>query len=222
MKRLILLLSLVLIGCGKPVADDGISAKECAKDIPGQTRIVFFGESQTEGVISNVQGCKFSYAYVMAESLHMNILNRAIGGSRLLYRSPDNRPSQLEQINSTAFQLTDTVYFMAGYNEALYNGTSLNAVDAFKASLNSAILSMSQQVSKIYIATPVKTFYIQNAEAHALYVSAVEDVVANFPNVTLINSDSALVLTISDFLEDHNHLTPAAQLELAGGLLSEL
>lgn len=216
MKTLILILvSIIISACADKSQDALKTANECFEDVPGQTRLVTFGESQMQGIESQAQHCKFSYVYVLANTMGLNIVNRAIGGSLMLQPSAYG-PSQKDQIESTQFQPTDTVIWMTGYNDGGRFGTNQTYFDAYAAQLPGLITLMATQTAKVYILTPLKLMvYNSNPAPHALYHQFIIDTVAalNLPNVELIDTDLYYEAPNAAWLSDHAHINSFAQME---------
>lgn len=186
-----------------------------------QRRIVSFGDSNTAGIMDLVNNCPYAYEYKIANDLQLNLVNLAVGGSRI------NMEGQLPTVLFTQFQPTDIVTFIAGYNDARTFGTNLNELNLFKEYLRDFISLTSSQTSLVMIGTtPQMAVYspvTASAEAQAMYAQAVRSVVAelSLPNVVLV--DVALInWQTSDFESDLVHFTPASQNRIAALFESQI
>jgi lysophospholipase L1-like esterase len=177
-------------------------------------RLVVFGDSNTQGVADPVNGCPYSYAYKVSTDKTYDLLNLAIGGSRI------NMNGQLPTAMVTQFETSDIVVFIAGYNDMRNFGTNQNDLDAFEEYLKDFCYIVSPQVHQLIIGTtPQMAVYSpQNASrvAQAKYAQTVRNVIhqINLPNVTMV--DLALMsFTKADFEPDLVHFTPETQNTIA-------
>lgn len=213
----IALISILASACSKVAMDGGVLAQECATT-SGPNRLVVFGDSNSAGYRSEIDGCKYSFAYEIASQRGMPILNQAVGGTSLTHAA-EGGLSQLDQISSTSFQSDDTVVWLVGFNDAEFNGANAQKLSDFKSELAIAITQISSQVSQVIIATPIRlpNYPVGSLAATNLYSQAVKDVVAilSVSNVTLIDITSDFQVNREDLKVDGVHLTSEAQARLA-------
>ncbi len=179
-----------------------------------QHRIVSFGDSNTAGIVDLVQGCPYAYEYKMANDYQFNLVNLAIGGSRI------DMPGQLPTALATQLQPTDIVTFIAGYNDSRVWGINSNHLFAFEADLSDFITFAAFKAQLVMIGTtPQMSFYSgpeASPAAQAMYAQAVRDVVAqlDLPNVILVDV-AEIKWQSDDFEPDLVHFTPASQNRIA-------
>lgn len=209
---LILFFSFNFLGCAEP------KVHECAEDTVGRSRLVAFGDSQTQGVKSNIDYCQFSYAYVMARDLRLNIMNRARGGSSLM-RPGGAGPSQYDMIHSTEFESEDIVVFQPGFNNIGQEGST---PALFESDLHALLVYMSGQVSHVYVATTLPVFneITFTREAYEPYVQAIRDAALGVSGVTVIETESLVTIEPKDLI-DRIHINQKMQTKL-GHAYSEL
>lgn len=207
--------ALALSACGVQPQQDSVlpQAAECVSGQSATQRLLAFGDSQTEGISSQQDGCRFSFAYVLADGLGLSLTNRAKGGSTLS-ESGAYGPSQLDQIAGTEFRPDDTVVWLIDFNDVLRYGTDPTRLARFRTTLAEALSLLSAQTQAVWIA-PAFRAPAQSAEAHAAYAEAVADAVeAAAANVHLIPTDALFLPSAEDFLPDATHLSPGAQTRL--------
>lgn len=233
MKLLALVVIVICAACSVRCSDpdtvpsatgDGKTADDCSTQVIGRPRLVVFGESQSQGLETSVNGCLYSFAFVLADKWNMNILDQARGGSLLLEAGAQG-PSQKTMIDSTFLLPTDTVFWMAGYNDCARHGSDLGYLSQFKTELLAEVKKLGAKAQTVYIGTPIKGyFYSQDPGSHALYVQAVIDVVAiaGLSNVALINMDDVFTPGLPDWQTDQAHLLPEAELSWANALFQDI
>lgn len=219
---IVVVLACGLMGCGKLPA-----VRDCSVARAGQTRLVAFGDSQTMGVAAHIGFCEYSYAFVMAERLNLNILNRAIGGTTL-EGAGSKGPSQYDMIMGTVFAPTDTVVFMPAFNDIARYGNDPVALARFQTVLTGLLTLMSGQVTHIYVATPLWMLNYQSPiftkgsdAAYDLYVQAIKDATQGLANVSVLETKTLFSISSSDVM-DHIHINPEAQFRLGNSLLGAL
>ena len=186
---------------------------------------IVIGESQAEGIESAMGDCRFSFAWTLSGALGLNLINLAKGGSMLLDPGPLGGPEQLIQANALIPQSADTIFWMAGYNDAARYGTDLTYLAQFRIQFASAVLRLAQGSAQVFIAPPFLGLYaLKDPTGHNNYVNAVTEVIEqlNLPNVALINTDSIFTPTATDWKSDGAHLNPAAEARLGQAFLEQI
>lgn len=204
-----------MTACGS-TSSSRSAIQDCSEMKATRTRLVAFGDSHTFGKQSRIGFCRYSYAYDMAFKLDLNMINRAIGGSTLLDPSTVG-PSQYDMITTTVFQPTDLVVFQIGFNDVARYGDDSVALNRFHSSLSSALLSMSAQVSHIYLATPLPmidySFTKGSPASYDLYVQAIKSAASGIPNLTLLETKTLFTLK-PEYVLDRIHISSSAHEKL--------
>lgn len=153
-----------------------------------QGRLVAFGDSQTAGFRACLDGYAFSWAYQMANDLRFEIFNQAVPGSNFVSAQESGA------IATFAFQPTDTVAMLIGYNDMANYGEDPIHLTLFQQTLTETLQSLGPQVERVLVGTCVHPYYFfVNASPTAVmaYRQATRAAVAaaNLPNVAVFDAD---------------------------------
>lgn len=221
MKYLTLLIILPLLSACNPHDPDQF-ANYCVTPYvtgAGPSRIIAYGDSQTEGYRYCLNGHSFSWASQMSVDLNRTLLNKAIGGT-LWQDDGLHINTGYALFMATQFQTTDIVGMLIGFNDVNTYGLDQSHLDLFKTQLKAALDYGSPLVTKIVIGRTIHTHvYVGpgSPDATIAYQQAIADVVAagNYPNVFSAVVDDQFWTDDYYYYRDGIHINPAAQIMVA-------
>lgn len=215
MRRVLTLSFLVLASCA---SQDTTTTLPCRRLVyPNHARLVVIGDSQSAGTISTVANCPYSFADKISEIKQLNLDNRASPGTELSEKGLGTI-SQIAQVHSEPLNPTDTVLFVAGFNDVLRHGMDIVHLAKFTNDLYTLLDEVSDQVQLVIIASPPKlsdySGYAGSTEASQIYTQ----IISAYPrrsNVIFVDLNSIFKPDPTKFYADHVHFTVQTQDELA-------
>lgn len=221
MKQIMVAMLLGLCACAGQTntapSSQSQGAIECPQDQSLTKTLVVFGDSQAQGMASAQNGCYSSFAYMSAKDDGFYLDNQAKGGSTLLAAGPFG-PSQHDMIYSYKFTGEETILWVVGFNDVVYNQLDPDKLATFEADFQTTLAYLTAHAKKVYIGTVwVQPSYLPNfgsADAANLYAQTVRDLVAQNSTANLIDVNAQFHPLQSDIQSDLVHLNQSGQQKL--------
>jgi hypothetical protein len=159
MKYLILLLTLTACGPKYP---------PCIAEFAGQPQLIVIGDSHSYGECRD----QSAFVYQIAKNHRLNIFNRAGSGSKV--------PTHLEQLHSVTVTPADTVIYLAGYNDMLYDGFT----PAYQATLAQILSELNASGAKVYVGGILP--YLTNRPNAQSFNDSLKAMVLSHPNIRYV------------------------------------
>lgn len=222
MNKLLIILPL-LVGCSEFKTKD--REPQCARDTykPAlHTRVAAFGDAITAGY--NLTECPYSFADYVAAATGQELVMGAVTGSI--------SDVQLEQINNTEILPTDTIIFIAGYNDMLFYGTDpvgmQTYADRFALMLQHLAPAKQILIGDGFTNMPIgytDPSFPNGSDAKALiYSNLTKSIIVNsgLTNVTVVPTMNALNHNPLYYTRDQVHPNAEGQASLAQVFLEYL
>lgn len=200
---LITLLMSALVGCGGSQVD--------FIDTDPTPRVVAFGDSVTAGGIDK-NGEKYGYAYRFSEQYGRRLVNRAVPGSSV------EEDHQIGRIMRFPYRSDDVVIFLSGINNMRKDGLDPAALNTYESTLRVAVEKIHQSSSVLLLGTCPRLPYGGYAEgsyqngsdaAADAYASVARKIASEFPGVILVDVNTDLNLSLSDYIDLGVHPGPS-------------
>ncbi len=188
----------------------------------GNSRLVAFGDSQTFGAKSCVEGQYFSWAYQVANERKLGLVMTAVPGTTF------TDDAEFGTLMSFDFTPTDSVMMVIGFNDASNFGLDADHLALFKQNLADALTRVSPLVGSVVIGTclhPLQYKLSMSPAAVLAYANATQEVVTalGLANVFIADVDLGFAGNPQYYRADDGvHILANAQHLVAAQMLKAL